>query len=79
MTEILKNYPYKVTYSPDGKLLASYGARGITLWDTATNKVLFTIENQDYINTAVFSPDSNLIATGDSSLVRYGKLKVGNY
>jgi WD40 repeat protein len=53
-----------VTFSPDGKLLASAGSDGrVRLWDAATGKAVRTIEKHYY--AAAFSPDGEWLAAAD--------------
>ncbi len=62
-----------VTFSPDGKTLASASNMGLLLWDTTSNGVLSTVNspagNQDTYSAAnvtsvTFSPDGKTLATG---------------
>ena len=52
-----------LSFSPDGKLLASYGTedRLVKLWDVASGKHVATFQSQDA--PAAFSPDGTLLAT----------------
>jgi len=55
-----------VTFSPDGKMLAtaSYD-KTAKIWDRATGKTLFTLTaHTDDVVCLAFSPDSKLLATG---------------
>ncbi len=61
-----------VTYSPDGKTVATipvgenFLGGTIRLWDVATRKLLKTLRghsNCEYENSVAYSPDSNTIAT----------------
>ena len=55
----------KVTFSPDGKLLATSGWDNIAiLWDVDTRTVRFTFKHEDAVRAILFSPDGSLLATG---------------
>ena len=55
-----------VTYSPNGKVLASGGAdRTIKLWDAATGQKLATLEGHTLsVRALAFSPDGKRLASG---------------
>ena len=55
----------RVTFSPDGKLLATSGWDSIAiLWDVDTRTVRFTFKHEDAVRAVLFSPDGSLLATG---------------
>jgi len=55
---------FYVSFSPDGTMLATASRKIVTLWDTATWKVKFTLKGHgDEVRCAVFSPDSRTLAT----------------
>ncbi|MXV75921.1 hypothetical protein F4Z99_16810 [Candidatus Poribacteria bacterium] len=55
----------RVTFSPDGKLLATSGWNNeAILWDVDTRTVRFTFKHEDAVRTVLFSPDGRRLATG---------------
>lgn len=55
----------KVTFSPDGKLLATRGWNNeAILWDVDTRTVRFTFKHGDAVRAILFSPDGRRLATG---------------
>lgn len=61
-----------VTYSPDGRLVASSGWGGTKVWDAVSHELLLTLNGHACctVNDAVFSPDSSHLATaGPDGLV----------
>ena len=55
----------ELTYSPDGRMLASAGAdKTARLWDAATGKELLIIPFQVPVTHLSFSPDGTRLATG---------------
>jgi WD40 repeat protein len=73
-------YPRRVTFSPDGKLLAAGLSDGtVKEWDTATRKELasFPAHNGN-VNSVAFSPDSKTLASaGDDGLVKFWQAGAG--
>src|SRR5205823_10616246 len=57
---------YDVTFSPDGKLLASTGYdRLIKLWNVASGKEVRVLkDHSDTVYSLSFSPDGKLLASG---------------
>jgi WD40 repeat protein len=55
-----------VTYSPDGRTIASWGLGNVVqLWDVAKKRVhAVLVGASDQINTASFSPDGKTFAAG---------------
>ena len=55
----------RVTFSPDGKLLATSGWDNIAiLWDVDTRTVRFTFKHEEVVRAILFSPDGRHLATG---------------
>jgi WD40 repeat protein len=52
-----------VTFSVDGKTLASAGDRTINLWDVASGKKTKTLQS-GYVRAVAFSPDDKMLASG---------------
>ena len=57
---------YALTYSPDGRFLASGGADGlIKIWDPATGRELRTLRGHSgLISSLAYGPDGRLLASG---------------
>ena len=56
-----------VAFSPDGNMIVSCGGNNIHLWDSDTHQLLNTlIRHTEPINTVVFSPNGETIASGSS-------------
>ena len=67
------NYVQAVTFSPDGKLVASASDDGtVMLWDSATGAALRRLKgHSDCVNAVAFSPDGRLVASAsDDATVR---------
>ena len=55
----------RVTFSPDGKLLATGGwSHEAILWDVETRTLRFTFTHEDTVRVVLFSPDGRHLATG---------------
>ncbi len=59
---------YSISYSPDGKTLASGSLDGtILLWDTNTGRHLYTLKGHtEFVESVAFSPDGLTLASGGS-------------
>ena len=57
--------PGRIVFSPDGKLLASVGRNAIKLWRRDDYSEICTLEAGFLIKGVAFSPDSQMLATGD--------------
>lgn len=69
----------RITFSADGKLLASAGARKIHIWDVAMRKLLHTIDgHKKSIQSICFSPNGKMLASGSSDdTVRVWNVQTG--
>jgi WD40 repeat protein len=70
---------YHVTFSSDGKLLATTGQdRTVRLWDVATGKQLFVHTGEEAAFCITFSPDGNTLAmTAGKSVTLWTVSKAG--
>jgi len=58
-------YAYSVSFSADGKFLASGGDNEIKIWDAATGSNVMTLRGQDAsVCSVAFSPDGKYVASG---------------
>jgi len=56
---------FSVTFSPDGKILASGGPEGITLWRVSDGSLIRTLKGHtDKVTSVTFSPDGKILASG---------------
>ena len=62
-----KDYIYSITFSPNGKFIATSSRDATaTLWDVKTGTACFNITHQGAVISTTFSPDGTLLATGSS-------------
>ncbi|MEM6752517.1 MAG: WD40 repeat domain-containing protein, partial [Cyanobacteria bacterium P01_C01_bin.38] len=62
------NWVYGVSFSPDGKMLASAsGDNSVKLWDTNTGKLIKTLTGHtNFVNGVSFSPDGKMLASASA-------------
>ncbi len=75
------SYPQSVTFSPDGKTVASAGREGIILWNISTGKRgrtlgLPTPKDRNASRTLAFSPDGKTLAEGISFFGQTNQLQL---
>ena len=65
---------YTVTFSPDGKTLAS-GSDGVRLWDVATRAPVATLSSRSWEGSVAFSPDGKSLVAGSRGSVELWDLE----
>jgi WD40 repeat protein len=54
-----------VSFSPDGRFLASGGADGVVrMWDIESGREVRRMEHGDWVQSVSFSPDGRFLASG---------------
>lgn len=74
------SYVKSVSFSPDGKTLASVRLEVVELWDVSTGRLVTTLEGHDsLVESASFSPDGKTIASagGEDRTVKLWDVKTG--
>ena len=62
------SYVSSVSFSPDGRTLASTSDETIRLWDVATRRVILNLTGHtDSVRSVAFSPDGSIIASGSGT------------
>ena len=60
-----------ISFSPDGKILATAAEHAVKLWDVSSGAVLKTLEGHSYdIGAVVFSPDSKTLVSASHDTVK---------
>ena len=70
-------YGTRMSFSPDGKTLASGGSDGARLWDVATGKEKVTLINTEGVDSISFSPDGKTLASGSGNGARLWDIATG--
>jgi WD40 repeat protein len=67
-----------VTFSPDGRTVATKSQGIVRLWDTSTGKSLAPpLQHEQPVRELVFSPDSRTLATGSADAIRLWGARTG--
>ena len=79
LTHILDGFRWRVkevTFSRNGKYLASVVGKYVRLWDPVKYTDLLTLEYKQWVQAVAFSPDSKFLASGDGSEAGPGSIYV---
>ncbi|MDT9338668.1 WD40 repeat domain-containing protein, partial [Trichodesmium erythraeum 21-75] len=68
---------YRVSFSPDGKILASVGDNTVKLWDVNTGGKKNIIPLDEGVNRARFSPDGQILASASSKNFKLWDVNTG--
>ncbi|MBP0019394.1 MAG: trypsin-like peptidase domain-containing protein [Cyanobacteria bacterium SBLK] len=68
----------KVTFSSDGKYLATASGNTSIVWEINTRKKVIQIEHKNQINTIALSPNKKYLATGSDETVIIWDINTGN-
>jgi WD40 repeat protein len=74
-------YIYKISFSPDGKILATSGEDGtVKLWDASSGKLILSLrEHSKAVRYIAFSPNGEILATSsDDETVKLWNISSGN-
>jgi WD40 repeat protein len=68
-------YPSSITFSPDGKILASNTyEHNIQLWDVATGELICSLGQSEQVTSVRFSQKGMLISSSDRTIQMWSKL-----
>ncbi|MGD9078295.1 MAG: hypothetical protein PVG96_03100 [Desulfobacterales bacterium] len=59
----------RLSYSPDGRMVATSGNKELKIWNPLTGVEIMTIDVPKYVTSIAFSPDGKLIAAVTGTLV----------
>lgn len=65
-------YVFDMTFSPDGKLLATATTNGVWFWDVATWERSSQITDTHLLFKVAFTPDGKILATAEEVLIPFG-------